>query len=164
MAQEKADLKTAKSVYKTLCRALDAKDIMYRKSEDDLRFDFGVKGTDMSMDVKIKVHPDRRLILFLSKVPIEVDEKRRIAVAAAVNRVNYAMLDGSFDYCHKNGEIIFRMSLNYCGCEVKAEMIDYFLGCSFGMIDKLDVEFATVAKSDMTIDRAIEYIGTKVGS
>lgn len=158
MSEEKVDLKSAKSVYNALCQVLDGYDFSYQKQEDDLRAVIKFGNGNLPIELTIKVHANRRLVLLLSKIPIEVPGVRRAAMAVAVNQANYLIADGDFDYSYKNGEIIFRMTLSYHGCTVGNSMLDYMLSCAVTTIDDFNIKFAEVAKSNMSFNQILEYV------
>lgn len=161
MSREKEDLKLAKSVYDKLCRTLDARKWTYQKQADKLRIDCKVKGDILPIGLIVKVNASRRIVLLLSKIPIEVALHRRIAMAIAATKANYHILDGDFDYSYKNGELIFRMTLNYCGCDIGTAAMEYLIDCASQTINHMNEQFLTVAKSDMTAPQVIEYMDSK---
>ena len=68
MADQK-NLKRAKTVFNTICIALDNKDWKYEKNEDDLVITLLVSGDDLPMGIIIAVDADRQLIRLLSPIP-----------------------------------------------------------------------------------------------
>ena len=161
MSREKEDLKLAKSVYDKLCRTLDARKWTYQKQADKLRIVCSVKGDSLPIELTLKVHANRRIILLLSKIPIEAALHRRIAMVIAVSKANYRIMDGGFDYSYKNGELIFRMTLNYCGCDIGTAAMEYLIDCASHTINHFNEKFLTVAKSDMTAPQVVEYMDSK---
>ena len=158
MVEEKVDLKTANLVYKQLCGALDDLEWTYTKDIEKLCVNFKIRGKHMPMEIKIKVNAERRLVLLLSLIPVEVAKNRRRAVGVAVSQANYRICDGSFDYSYLNGEIIFRMTLGYNGCNVGKEMIKYMISCACGTIDIMNNKFKVVAENNMTLDQIVEFM------
>lgn len=157
MADEKS-LRQAKVVFSALCEMLDEKNWRYQKDEQELAIVCGAQGDDLPMEIRIEVDPDRLLVMLMSKMPFVVPEERRTALAIAVSKANYGMVDGSFDFNYLNGSIIFRLTSCYRDSLISKELLEYMLMCACFTIDKYNDKFLIVAKNDMTNDEVAKFI------
>ena len=156
--EDEKNLKRAQAVFKSLCQMLDEREWHYKKYEDKLAIQCGAQGEDLPMEIKIQVDAKRQLISLLSPMPFAVPEKRRQALAVAVSKANYGMVDGSFDYDYLSGRIVFRLTSSYRESLVGKEMLAYMLMCSCYTIDEYNDKFLMVAKNEMTVDEILDFI------
>lgn len=151
-------LKRAQEAYKTLCKMLDKNGWHYDKNEDRLSIACSASGDDLPIDVRMSIDADRQLAVFLSSMPFTVPADRRDALAVAVSRANYGMVDGSFDYKYSEGKIVFRLTSSFIDSVVGVEMFDYMLGVSCSTVDNYNDKFLMIVKSDMTPDEVVKVI------
>lgn len=155
---EQMDLKTAQAVYKSLCQMLDDRGWRYQKKEESLSIVCGVQGDDLPMAIKITVDAKRDLVTLLSGMPFDVPAKRRDALAVAVSKANYGIVDGSFDYNYLTGEIGFRLTASYRESLIGKNMMAYMLAVSCNTIDEYNDKFLAVAKSEMSVEEILNFI------
>lgn len=157
MASEK-ELKQAREAYGALCEMLDEKGWHYQKDEENFGISCGAQGDDLPMQIRIKVDPERQLVVLLSDMPFSVPENRRSALAVAVSAANYILVDGDFDYNYLDGTILFRMTSSFKESLVGKAMFEYMLMCSCVTIDRYNDKFLIVAKSNMSNEEILDYI------
>ena len=157
MTEEK-NLKQAKAAYKALCDMLDDREWHYKKHEDELSIECTAQGDDLPIDIVIKMDVKRQLVSLLSWMPFAVPENRRSALAVAVSKANYGMVDGSFDYDYVSGKILFRMTSSFRESLISKALLEYMLMCACYTIDEYNDKFLMVAKNNMTNDEIIEFI------
>lgn len=157
MSDEKT-LKQARAAFKTLCDMLDDNDWNYEKDEDELVIRCSARGDDLSMDLKIEIDAERKLVILLSPMPFSVGEDKRVALAVATSIANYRLVDGSFDYDITSGRIIFRMTSSYRDSLIGKELFEYMLFVSCRTIDDYNDKFLTISKSNMETDEMIKFL------
>lgn len=157
MSEEK-ELKQAKDVFNALCTMLDERSWHYKKDEANLTISCGAQGDDLPIELYVKVDIKRQLVSLLSRMPFTVPEERRTALAVAVSKANYGLVDGSFDYNYLNGNIVFRLTSSYRESLIGKEMLEYMIFCSCYTIDEYNDKFLAVTKNDMTLDEILEFI------
>ena len=62
----------------------------------------------------VSVYVRNEGISFISRIPINVMEAKKPAVAEFITRINYELVDGNFEMDYADGEIRFRMYI-HCG-------------------------------------------------
>lgn len=157
MSEEK-QLKQAKDVFSALCNMLEERNWHYKKNEEELTISCGAQGDDLPIELYVKVDVKRQLVSLLSGMPFAVPEERRTAIAVAVSKANYGLVDGSFDFNYHNGKIVFRMTSSFRESLIGKEMLEYMIFCSCYTIDEYNDKFLTVVKNDMTLDEILEFI------
>lgn len=158
MADDK-QLKQARAAYRSLCEMLDEKDWHYKKDEEHLLVLCKAQGDDLPMDIRIEVDAERSLVILLSNTPFNIPKDKRDALAVAVSAANCRIIDGSFDYNYLDGIILFRMTSSFMDSLVGKEMFEYLLLVSCITIDRYNDKFLMVAKSDMSNEEILDFIG-----
>jgi hypothetical protein len=97
MANE-INMQKAKEVFGTLVRMLDTRDWKYEKHEEKLLIRSGIKGEDLPVEFIVLVNPKNEVVQFISTMPFNMPEDKRVDGAIAVCAANYGLVDGSFDY------------------------------------------------------------------
>ena len=91
-------LKQAQAVYETMRGMFDARELAYEADDEKLTVYSGAKGDDLPVAIRMRIDPERMLIVVHSLLPFETPQDRRLAMSVAVSRVNYGLPDGSFDF------------------------------------------------------------------
>lgn len=151
-------LKNAKSVFSTLCKALDSRNWKYNKDENELVITFGVSGDDLSMNFVVKIDADRELVRLFSRMPFKFPEERRLEGAIATCHANYLLVDGSLDYDYTDGECTFRMTASYRDSLLSPTLFDYMVDVSCQTVDDLNDKLLLVAKGVLTPDEFLKKL------
>lgn len=146
----------AKKIYATMVQALKNKDWHFEEREEDLMIISNYQGEDIPIKFLIEVNSDKEVIRFLSPMPFHVGEDKRVDVALAVCVANYGMVNGSFDYDLNDGEIRFRLTTSYCGCEVGEDFFMDMMATALLTTDKYNDKFLMLSKGMITIQQFIE--------
>lgn len=157
MAEQK-NLEQAKATFATLCNTLDKNDWRYKKDEEKLSIDCGAQGDDLPMDISVEVDVDRMLVMLLSHLPFVVQEDKRLDVAIAVSAVNYALVDGCFDYDVASGHMFFRMTNSFIESKISEDVFAYMLFCSCQTIDEYNDKFLMLAKGMLSIEQFLSLL------
>ena len=148
----------AEEVYSTLCGLFDNKGWRYEKEEDDLLVKCTFLGEDLPMDFFMRVYPDQATVALFSPLHFSVPEDKRLTMAAAVCAVNDSILDGSFDFDIRDGQLLFRMNNSYLDCDPSMEVFDYMLGMANAVVDAYNDRFLMLAKGDISIDQFLAKV------
>ena len=146
----------AKETYATLCKMLDNRDWHYDKMEDDLVIKSGIKGDDFPIEFIMRVNARNEVVSFISWMPFNVDESKRIDIALAVCAANYGLVDGSFDYDLSDGSILFRLTSSYKNTVLSEDLLEYMLMVSATTVDEYNDKFFMISKGMMTIQQFLE--------
>ena len=150
---------TAREVYDTLIHMLDTRDWKYDKIEDKLMIKSGIKGEDLPIQFLMIVEEDREVVQFISSLPFNMPEDKRVDGAIAVCVANYGLCNGSFDYDISDGEIRFRMTTTFKGGSISEDALEHMILVAAGTIDDYNDKFFMVAKNMMSIQDFIEKDG-----
>ena len=107
------DFAKASEVYRTLVSMLDHIGWSYEKDEENFIIKSGVKGDDLPVEFIVIVKPRNEVVQFISHLPFDMPEDKRIDGAIAINVINWKLVDGSFDYNIADGSMMFRMTSSY---------------------------------------------------
>lgn len=157
MADEK-EIRQAKAAYDTLCEMLKEREWHYESDEDNFTIMCGARGEDLPMEIRVQVDPERLIVTLLSQMPFSVPEDKRVEMALAVSAVNYALVDGSFDYNFVDGTLLFRMTSSYRESLVGKDMFEYMLYVSCKTIDDYNDKFLMIIKEKMTLEDLVKFI------
>lgn len=153
---EAVDMKKAKSVFETLTKMLDSRDLHYEKHEDDLLIKSGVKGDDLPIEFIVAIRAEKQVVQFMSRLPFSIPEDKRIDGAIAVCVANYGLCDGSFDYDLSEGDITFRLTSSYRESVLGEDLFEYMIMVAAGTVDRYNDKFFMIAKGMMTVQQFIE--------
>lgn len=155
MAQE-YDMKKAYEVYETLCNMLDHIGWRYDKVEEKLMIKSGVKGDDLPIEFIVMVKPRNEVVQFLSALPFNMPEDKRVDGALAICAANFGLVDGSFDYDLSDGQIVFRLVSSYRDSLLSEALFEYMVMVSASTIDKYNDRFFMLAKDMITLEKFLE--------
>ena len=152
-------MKKAVEVYDTLCSMLDNIGWKYDKVEEKLMIKSGVKGEDLPIDFLVIVKPRNQVVQFISSMPFNMPEDKRVEGALAVCTANYGLVDGSFDYDLSDGQIVFRLTSSYRDSLLSEALFEYMIMVSASTIDKYNDRFFMLAKGMITLEQFMEMDG-----
>ncbi len=155
MGVDEQNLTKAKQVFDTICQMLDGDDWHYEKNEDELTVRFGVQGEDIPVQIGIEVQAERQLVVLFSPMPYKIPEEKRLDLAVAVSVANRGMINGTFDYNVMNGNLLFRISNSYIGCDLSTDVFMYMLQCACATVDEYNDKFLMIAKNVLTLEQFI---------
>ena len=155
MADEKV-MQKAKSVYETICKALDARDWKYKRFDEDLTISCGARGDDLPMDIIIMLNTQAQVVSVLSPMPYKVAEEKRVDVALAIAIANYGLVNGSFDYDLSDGEIRFRMVSSFRDSVLGEELFDYMVMVTASTVDRYNDRFLMISKGILSIEQFVK--------
>ena len=87
---EQNNLEQAKSVFGTLCQALENYELNFEKDEEKLAIECSIQGEDLPMELTINVDAKRMLAILISHMPFVIQEDKRLDVAVAVSAISGA--------------------------------------------------------------------------
>ena len=158
MAQD-VNMAKARDVFDGIVSMLDTRDWKYEKFEDDLLIRSGIKGDDLPVEFILFVKPQNQVVQFISKLPFNIPEDKRVDAAIAVSVANYGLVDGSFDYDINDGEIRYRLTSSYRDSYLSHDLFEYMIMCAASTVDQYNDRFFMLAKGMMTIQQFIEQDG-----
>ena len=153
-----AKMEKARSVFGTVCRALDNREWNYKKDEEALKIECGARGEDLPMELTINVDADRMVVLVLSHIPFIIPEDKRLDAAIAVAAVNNRLVDGCFDYDIKSGHLFFRLTNSYMDSMIGEDVFFYMVLCSCQTIDEFNDKIFMLAKGMLSMEQFLAAI------
>jgi hypothetical protein len=149
-------MEQAKKVFGTLVNMLDTRDWKYEKHEDDLLIKSGIKGDDLPIEFIVVVKPKNQVVQFLSVLPFNMPEDKRVDGAIAACIANYGLVDGSFDYDIRDGRFVYRLTSSYRESVLGEDLFEYMIMCAASTVDMYNDKFFMLAKGMMTMQQFIE--------
>ena len=157
MAEEK-EINQTLVAFQTLCEMLDEKDWHYTKDNDNFSISCGAQGDDLPMEINIQTDPERQIVILLSQLPFSIPDDKRIDVALAVSAINYAIVDGSFDYDFTSGRLLFRMTSSFRESLIGKDVFEYMLLVSCKTIDDYNDKLLMIIKNKMSLEDSVKFI------
>lgn len=146
----------AKNVFNTICEMMDDIDFQYDKHEEDLVITSGARGDDIPMPFMVRVSGDKRLVSFLSVIPVDIDEQMQENLAIALNMVNMCLTDGCFVYV--DGRISFKSAVTYSGMMVGKKLFEQWIMTSLSIIDEYNDKLEKIVSEHMSVDDIKKYL------
>ena len=112
-------------------------------------------GDDLTVDIRMHINTGMQIVTLYSELPFVVAESERVAMAMAVSAVNYALVDGSFDFSIASGKIVFRLTSSYRESLISKEMCKYMLEVSCATVDEYNDKLFMVSKKAMSLQELI---------
>ena len=149
---EELELQKARSVYNNLINMLNTRNWKYERHDDDLIIKSGIKGEDLPINFILLVKPQNQVVQFISSLPFNIPEDKRVEAAIAVSIANYGLIDGSFDYDVNDGEIRFRLTSSYRDSYLGADLFEYMILCAASTVDDYNDRFFMLSKGMINIE------------
>lgn len=146
----------AKKIYSTMVSALKKSDWHFAEEENELMIISSFTGDDFPIKYIIRVDADREVIQFLAPMPFSMAEDKRVDGAIAVCVANYGMVNGSFDYNINDGEISFRLTTSYVGCEIGEDFFMNMMVVALSTTDRYNDKFLMLSKGVITVQQFVE--------
>ena len=149
-----AQREQAEKVFQQLCAAFDSYEFRYntdRNSDGSLVACGGCRTGAFATTIIAVVRPQLWLVSFLAKVPCNVPENRRFEMAAAVAQANYNRHEGNFDYNLRTGDVSWRLTANYYGCETDTELYRMLLAKTATVLEDIGGPLAAVGEGRITL-------------
>ncbi len=153
---EEMNMRKAYEVFSVLINMLDTRGWKYEMHEEDLLIKSGIKGDDLPIEFIVVVKPRNEVVQFLSALPFNMPEDKRVEGAIAVCAANYGIVDGSFDYDLTDGKILFRLTSSYRESKLSEDLFEYMIMVAASTVDNYNDKFFMLAKDMMTIQQFIE--------
>ena len=145
------DMNKARVVYDTVCAARDKMKWVYDKEEEELAITTGAKGTDLPIDIIIRVIPEAEVLSVQVPFAFEVPDEHSIDVAIAVSAANYGLIRGCFDYDMTTGDLRFRICAPYNGNTTLAQdVVEMLVLIAATTVDSYQTRLLMVAKGVVT--------------
>ncbi len=149
-------MQSAMKVMNTICQMYDDMEFRYERHDEDLVITCSIRGDDIPMDFIITIDAEREVVRFLSRMPFNVPEDKRIDLAVAVALANYGLINGSFDYDMSDGEIRFRMTASYIDSDLGKGLFKYMTFASASTVDRYNDRFMMLCKGLITVEQFLE--------
>ena len=153
---EGMNMRKAQEVFNTLVHMLDTRGWKYEKHEEELLIKSGIKGEDLPVEFIVVVNPRNEVVQFLSSLPFNMPDEKRVDGAIAVCIANYGLVDGSFDYDLRDGEIRYRLTSSYRESTLGEDLFEYMIMVAASTVDKYNDKFFMIAKGMMTVTQFME--------
>ena len=143
-------------VYELFKKHLDDHKFKYEAYDDDHVLKMIVHGEDLPQPTVIRILDDRDIVQILSPLPCMMPEEKRVDAAVAVSVANYGLVVGNFDFDMRDGEIRFRVSMDFEGLELNDIAIKNLLSPVFVITDRYNDRFFMLGKGMITLEQFIE--------
>lgn len=150
-------MKTAKSVYETICKTLESREWNITRHDEDMVITCGARGEDLPMDLIIVVNAGAQVVSVYSPMPFKIPEDKRVDAAIAVCAANYGLVNGTFDFDLSDGEIRFRIVSSFRESILGEELFNYMVILAASTVDDYNDRFLMLAKGMFTLDQFLEW-------
>lgn len=143
----------AQQIYTKLCAVLDAREWKYQREDAEYRLDFGVKGNDLVMPMRLSVDAERQLVRLMSPLPFKVPTQKRLDITLAVTAVNCNLAAGNFDFDGEDGTLGFRIASCYIESEIGDAALDGMLRAALETIDAYNDRFQGIVEGTLSLEQ-----------
>jgi hypothetical protein len=135
---------------------LEKRDWKFEEYKDDLIIKSAIKGEDLPIEFLLLVKPKNQVVQFISTLPFNMPEDKRVEGAIAVSVANYGLVDGSFDYDISDGEIRYRLTSSYRESILSDDLFEYMIMCAASTVDDYNDRFFMLAKGMIDVEKFVE--------
>lgn len=150
------NIEKAREVYNTLIAMLEEKNWKYDTEEEKFLIHSSMSGEDFPITYIMLVDPKHEVVQFLSKLPGEMPEDKRVEGALAVCAANYGLCEGSFDYNLSDGAIFFRLTSNYSDSMISKTSLEHIMFVSAFTVDRYNDRFFLLSKGTINLQQFME--------
>lgn len=115
---------------------------------------FGIQTEQGPVHVFICMPPGRNLVALSCKLPLTVPPAQRGALAEAITRVNYGLLQGCFELDLETGDLNFRTGLPTDAAVVTDEQLRHCVGFSLALIEEYLPAFQRMMARNVALEDA----------
>lgn len=148
-------LMKAKSVFNTMVNSLREKEWNFDTKDEELVLISGIKGDDLPIEFIVEVKVEQEVVQFLSRLPFEISEDKRVDAAIAMCVANNGMICGCFDYDIGSGQIIFKLANSYKDSSLGADFFEHMILIAASTIDRYNDKFFMLSKGVITLEQFI---------
>ena len=152
-------IKTAKKIYKSLIRMMDANDWKYHKDEEKLHIASGVNLNNNHYKFVIGVWPKEQLVHILVAMPFEmpseIPDERKRELAYAICKINSILDYGFFTYRIEENDISFRTTTCYCKSNIATKVYGYMLALSVQTAGQFTGLLSKLVNGEITLEQFI---------
>jgi len=152
------EMELAREVYYNIMYHLNNLDWKYDRLDNELILKSGLKSEDLPIEFLIVVKPENKVVQFISKLPFDIPEDKRVEAAIAICAVNYKLVDGSFDYDISDGTVMYRLTCSYRGNTITSDLVEYIIAVAAGTVDEYNDKLFMLAKDMMTLEQILNKI------
>ena len=150
MADDKT--KQARKMFDTLCGALDADDLVYRKNEEEMSVSLSFAGDEFPVEIEVTADAERECIRLISPLPFAFRESRRREGALVTGFANYSLREGCFDYLYERGGVYFRMTESYRDSLLSGVSFAFMVSLAVSTVQKYCERFLLVSLGKMSVE------------
>lgn len=151
MADEKTT-KRAGELYNMLCDMLDELGVSYERNKSMMSIKFGSVGADEPIPIIIAIDAEKELVRLYSPLSAEFKGEKRIEAAIVTGHLNYKLINGSFDFDHEEGKILFRLTTSFCDSLLSADLLKYMIAFATLTADEFNDKLTSLSLGDTPIE------------
>jgi hypothetical protein len=145
-------------LFSDLQSLLERKNTDFIKDEEELSLQFRVKAGEKVTDMALCVDAGQKMLLAVSRLPMEVKPIRRVDMAVAVCSVTLQLNEGVFIYDIPNGEVYYKTTGFYAGGQIGDGHIEHMITCVAAMVDKYKELFSLLNEGRISLRSFLEQI------
>lgn len=128
------------------------------QTEDQPILQMSFEGDNGAWTCLAFAYDEHERFMFVSVLPVEVPEEKRLEVAEYITRANFGMEIGNFDMDLSSGTVQFRTSIDIEGGELTPKMIQNMAYLNVTVTDQYLPGLVMVMEGDATPQEAIERV------
>lgn len=144
--------------FQTFCGMLDRLQWKYQADAQKPWIGVKVVGDDLPMDMQIHFDVNSGRFYILSKMPFQIAQEKRVETAIALNDFNSRRVLGVFDLDLGSGDLYYRISQCFVGCEIAESTCALLLDMSIKMVDRFNDKLLMLNKGVITLEQLLAEI------
>ena len=125
---------------------------------DDHSYTFGFRGENNRYDFFALIGERNNTLCVYSVLPMQSPENKLAEIAEFLHRANYGMIIGNFELDFRDGEIRYKVSIDFQENAVNPDDINEMIDCALAMSDRYIPGIGGVVFGGQSVKDAIEMV------
>ena len=125
---------------------------------DDLSYSFGFRGQNDRYSFYAMIGEKNNILCIYAVMPHEVPDDKLQVAAEFCHRANYGLIIGCFELDFRDGEVRYKVSMNFTGYDPDPDHVNGMIDYGLLMADRYAPGLAAIVTSNQSAEDAIKEI------
>ena len=131
------------------------------QKRDEKSYSFGFRGTNNRYDFYALIGENRNTLCIYAVLPMTAPTNKLRDVAEFLHRANYGLIIGNFEMDFRDGEIRYKVSVDFEDKQPNPDHINDMIDCALAMSDRYIPGVGAVVFAGQDVEKAIDDIEKK---
>lgn len=128
------------------------------QKRDERSYTFGFRGENNRYDFFALIGENSNSLCVYAILPMQSPENKLMEVAEFLHRANYGMIIGNFELDFRDGEVRYKVSVDFEEDAPNPDHINHMIDCGLAMADRYIPGIGAVVFGGRSVEEAIEMV------